>query len=274
MEITAILGLITGIILLLWAIASRGAVNSFWDPSALVIVLGGTVAAVAVSHGGEQIRSIPALLLRAFRGEGRGRKDIRNKLLDLARRARSEGLLALEDDLDDIDDGFLRDAVQLLVDATPSEELRDVLENRMQQESVGKDRGSSVFETAAASSPAFGMIGTLIGLIHMLRELENPDTIGGGMAVALITTFYGTLFANLVFSPIGRKLREITDKELQRREMILIGVLAIQEGQNPRLIDSKLAAYLPEGSQGDEDAERAPSESLTAEEGRNLASDD
>ena len=274
MEITAILGLITGTILLLWAIASRGAVNSFWDPSALVIVLGGTVAAVAASHGGEQIRSIPALLLRAFRGEGRGRKDIRNKLLDLARRARSEGLLALEDDLDEIDDGFLRDAVQLLVDATPSEELRDVLQNRMQQESVGKDRGSSVFETAAASSPAFGMIGTLIGLIHMLRELENPDTIGGGMAVALITTFYGTLFANLVFSPIGRKLRELTDKELQRREMILIGVLAIQEGQNPRLIDSRLAAYLPEGAQGDEDAERAPSESLTAEEGRNLASDD
>ncbi len=274
MELTAILGLISGIILLLWAITSRGTVGTFWDASAVVIVLGGTLGAVAVSHGAEQIKSIPGSLLRAFRGEGRGRKEIRDKLLELARKARGEGLLALEDDLGDIDDAFLRDAVQLLVDATPSEDLRNVLENRMQHESVAADRGNAVFETAAASSPAFGMIGTLIGLIHMLRDLENPDTIGGGMAVALITTFYGTLFANLVFSPIARKLRELTEKELQRREMILTGVLAIQDGKNPRFIDSKLRTYLPEGSISDEDVHREGAESLRAEEGRDLASDD
>lgn len=275
MEITAILGLLSGLLLLFWAIASRGAVGTYWDPSALMIVLGGTIAAVAVSHGASQVKRIPGLVLLVFKGKGAARVETRDRLVHLAGKARREGLLAMEDDLKEIEDPFLHEAVQLLVDATPPEDLRDVLQNQSYSDELKGESGAGLFDTAAASSPAFGMIGTLIGLIHMLMNLSDPDGIGLGMAVALITTFYGSLFANLFFGPMARKLKEINEEEQQVKEMMITGITAIQEGKNPRMIASLLSAFVEGSSVDDEEKERAERERKAgAAERSAVASDD
>jgi len=275
-EFSAILGLFAGIILLFWAISTRGAVTTFWDPAALLIVLGGTVAAVAVSHGWQNLRRGPRLVARVFARMSGRRMEVRNQLLHLAGRARREGLLALEDDLPDIDEPFLQQAVQMLVDATPPEDLKEVMNRGMEQVIRQEERGGALFASAGAASPAFGMIGTLIGLIHMLQDLEDPDTIGTGMAVALITTFYGSLMANLVFTPMARKLNEHTDEEQQVRQMIIEGVLAIQEGSNPRLIASKLDTYIqePVRDQEEEGENEARAGEPVMEERSDVASND
>ncbi len=275
MELTAVLGLLTGIALLLWAIMTRGALTTFWDPSALLIVLGGTLAAVAVSHGKQRLRKIPGAVLRVFRQESVSPLQIRDHLVDLARKARREGLLALEDDLEELQDPFLRRAVQMLIDATPSEQLQQVLESEVRSSSEAESRSAAVFRTAGAISPAFGMIGTLIGLIEMLRDLDDPDGVGTGMAVALITTLYGTLFANLLFVPLANKLEEMRDDRVRIRQMIITGVLAIQEGQNPRFIASQIDAFLqvPPDEAQDEQPEAEEVEQMDVG-GQEVASDD
>ena len=273
MEFSALIGFFTGVALLIWAVLAGGTMEMFWDPASLRIVLGGTLAAVAVSHKGAHLRRLPGLFLQAFRRSSlQSPEQLSDLLVDLAYRARREGLLSLEEAVDRIEDPFTRDAVQMLADATPAEQMEVLLNNEIENRSEYNRRGSAVFRTAGSVSPAFGMIGTLIGLIIMLVDLDNPDAIGSGMAVALITTLYGTLFANVVFNPIANKLAERDEEERYLRIMIREGVLSIQEGLNPRFIKTKLDAYVqptPVGRPSDEIAD--PIESL---EGGRMASDD
>ncbi len=230
---------------------------------------------MAISHGGRQLRRIPGLLLKAFRRTNSDVLGLRDQLVVLAERARREGLLSLEDAIADIDDPFLADAVQMLVDAVPPEQITEFLTNRIQSAAEYNERGVAMFRTAGAVSPAFGMIGTLIGLIQMLRDLDNPDMIGGGMAVALITTLYGTLLANVIFTPVANKLEEWNQDELLLRNMAMEGVMAIQEGQNPRLIRNRLDSFINGDRPGDVDTEMksAPASDQRDEEER-IASDD
>jgi len=274
-ELTALLGLLTGVALLLWAIMSRGALTTFWDPSALLIVLGGTLAAVAVSHGKQRLMKIPSAVVRVFREDRVSPMQVRERLVQLARKARREGLLALEDDLEDIEDSFMRRAVQMLIDATPSEQLQQILEAQVRSSREAEGHSEAVFRTAGTLSPAFGMIGTLIGLIEMLRDLDDPSGVGTGMAVALITTLYGTLFANLLFVPLANKLEEMREDRVKVRHMIITGVLAIQEGQNPRFIASQIDAYLQVSTESSsEEEERAQDIEDVGVSGQEVASDD
>ncbi len=274
MELAALVGLIVGIGLLFWAMISGGSLATFWDPASLRIVLGGTIAAVAISHGGRQLRRIPGLVLKAFRRSNSNVLGLRDQLVMLAERARREGLLSLEDAIEDLEDPFLADAVQMLVDAVPPEQMLELLKNRIESAAEHNQRGVAVFRTAGAVSPAFGMIGTLIGLIQMLRDLENPEMIGSGMAIALITTLYGTLMANIIFTPVANKLEEWNQDELLVRNMALECIMAIQEGQNPRLIRSRLDSFV-NGDKPDnlDDEERGDADSDASEEER-IASDD
>ncbi len=275
MELAALIGLVVGVGLLVWAMLSGGTLATFWDPASLRIVLGGTLAAVAISHGGRQMRRIPGLMIKAFQKSNGDMTGLKDDLLDLANQARREGLLSLEDHVEDLGDPFLQDAVQMLVDAVPPEQMRELLANQIDASAEHNERGIGVFRTAGAVSPAFGMIGTLIGLIQMLRDLENPEMIGLGMAVALITTLYGTLLANIVFNPMANKLEEWNRDELHTKTMIMEGILAIQDGQNPRFIEGKLESFINgQASKDPEEAARDAETVSTAEEGESVASDD
>jgi chemotaxis protein MotA len=167
-----------------------------------------------------------------------------NTIVRFADKARREGLLVLDEDADALDDPFLQKGIRLVVDGTTPELVRNILETELAFIAQRHKTGQSLFETMGAFAPAFGMLGTLIGLIQMLINLDTPDAIGPGMAVALVTTFYGSVLANMVCLPIANKLKNKSAGEIFRKEAVIEGVLSIQAGDNPRIVQEKLKSFV------------------------------
>jgi chemotaxis protein MotA len=165
-------------------------------------------------------------------------------IVTFSEKARREGLLALEDDLDELEDIFLRKGIQLVVDGTDPEIIRNIMETELNNMISRHQDGIKIFEDWGAFAPAFGMIGTLIGLILMLSNIEDKSAIGPGMSTALITTLYGAFLANLVFLPIAAKLAFVDKQEVLLREIMIEGTLSIQSGDNPRIVKEKLVSFL------------------------------
>ena len=161
-----------------------------------------------------------------------------------ARRARRNGLLVLDDDVQYIEDSFLRNGLELAIDGITEENLQSILDAEVDAMEERHQKGIRVFESMAAYAPAFGMIGTLIGLILMLRNLDDSAGIGQGLAVALVTTFYGTILANLVFSPLAGKLSELSVKELNEKRMMRAGIMSLANGENPRILEKKMLTHV------------------------------
>lgn len=244
MDSTTIIGLIAGLMLIMTALALGGTASAFWDIKSIIITFGGTFAATLVSLPRRQLLEAGRVVKKAFRSmEGHPIDTIAN-LVRFAEKARREGLLALEDDADQQDDPFLKKGLQLVVDGSDPELVRDILQTEIAFLEDRHKAGAQLFDTLGALAPAFGMIGTIIGLIQMLRNLDDPSTIGSGMATALLTTFYGALSANLVFIPIAGKLRSRSQSEMLMKEVILEGILSIQAGDNPRIVEEKLKVFL------------------------------
>ena len=172
------------------------------------------------------------------------------RIVNLAKLARSEGILAIENQLEDVKDPFLSKGLQLVVDGTDPEALRNILTTELDFMRARHGEGKKVLDAMGAFAPAFGMVGALIGLIQMLQDLDDPSKIGGGMAVALLTTFYGALAANLFFLPMAGKLDSRSKEECLMKEMLIEGIGAIQSGDNPRLIQEKLKSFLPPAQRG------------------------
>jgi chemotaxis protein MotA len=166
-------------------------------------------------------------------------------IVTFSEKARREGLLALEDDLDELEDEFLRKGIQLVVDGTDPEIIRNIMETELNHMQSRHLDGIKIFEDWGALAPAFGMIGTLIGLIIMLANIEDKSAIGPGMSTALITTLYGAILGNLVFIPIANKLSWVNNQEVLLREIMIEGTLSIQSGDNPRIVKEKLISFLP-----------------------------
>lgn len=244
MDLTTFIGLIGGFILISIALVLGGTAGAFWDPKSLLITFGATFAATAASFPLDKIVEAGRVLRKAFRRIEEDGLDVIARLVRFAEKARREGLLALEDEADQLADPFLKKGLQLVVDGSDPELVRDILQTEI---SFLEDRhkvGASLFETLGTLAPAFGMIGTIIGLIQMLRSLDDPSTIGVGMATALLTTFYGALSANLVFIPIATKLKGRSHDELLTKQVMLEGILSIQAGDNPRIVEEKLRVFL------------------------------
>ena len=172
------------------------------------------------------------------------KNDLIEKFTELSRLSRSKGILTLEQEISKIDNLILREGLQMAVDGMDPADIKSIMEIKIDNMEARHGVGQAIFLKWGELAPAFGMIGTLIGLINMLSQLNDPSTIGSGMAVALITTFYGSFFANLLFIPIATNLNMQTEAELEVCEMIIEGVLSIQAGQNPRTIEQKLNGYL------------------------------
>jgi chemotaxis protein MotA len=245
------LGLIAGMGLIIWSILLAGNLNNFIDIPSIIITIFGSFSPLLISFPFKTLKNIPNVLKMLLSSPGNERMELVNLFAELSRKARKDGLLALEDELDKINNPFLVSGLQLVIDGVEPDSIRDILELKAETIERRHSTGQAVFLKWSELAPAFGMLGTLIGLIIMLAQLDDPSKIGAGMATALVTTFYGSLMANLVFIPIASNLKVQTEEELFTAQMIIEGVLEIQAGTNPRLLEEKLVLYLAPREQKD-----------------------
>jgi len=251
--VSTVVGLVVGFVLIAWGIVSGAsdagipavyALRAFTSLPAVFITMGGTLCATLVSYPFSYIVGIPRILKNTFFAKTMHPAELIKTLVQFTQKARREGLLALEDEAASVEDAFLSKGVQLVVDGTDPELVRSILETELSFLENRHRTGAAMFETMASLAPSFGMVGTLIGLIQMMGTLDDPEKIGPGMAVALVTTFYGTILANLVFTPLAGKLKVRSAEEILLREVMIEGILSIQAGDNPRIVEEKLNAFL------------------------------
>jgi len=244
MDPATVIGIVSAFALMGFAILQGGTVDSFLNLPAMAIVLGGTIGASLIYYPMGKVLGIFAIVKKAFVAQQETYAERVGELGRLAEVGRREGLLALRDRVDGITDGFFKRCMQMTLDGTDPAEIAGVMGREIAATGERHRVGADVFSTMGTFAPAMGMIGTLIGLVNMLRALDNPANIGPAMAVALLSTLYGALLANLVFFPLSGKLRYRSWREIMLREMTLEGSLAIAEGDHPSIVEQKLLAFL------------------------------
>jgi chemotaxis protein MotA len=215
------------------------------NPAAFVIILPTTLGCTIAACGMERAKLIPTLFKKAISPEPIELGTTVRQLTGFAERARKDGLLALEEEVESIEDEFTRKGLQLVVDGTDPELLAEVLEADTHAMHARHKANAVVFNKAGAFAPTIGVMGTVIGLVHVLGNLSAPETLGPSIATAFIATLYGIGAANVVFIPVGARLGALSAEEVQFRTLILEGVLAIQAGDNPRVVQEKLLSYVP-----------------------------
>lgn len=244
MDLGTGIGFFAGVGFIVWGIMLSGSLGTFMDTASIFIVLGGTIAATLISFPLKNVLNTFKVVKNVFTEKDSKADELIKEIIDLANIARKEGLLALEEAVNNTENTFLKKGIMLIVDGTDPELVRNILETELIFTEERHGEGQGIFETMGTFAPAFGMIGTLIGLINMLKELEDPSTVGPNMSVALITTFYGAVLANLFFLPVANKLKGRSKKELAKKEMMVEGLLSIQAGENPRIIEEKLKTFI------------------------------
>lgn len=248
MDLASIIGLVGCFFIVIFGIVTGklgvAALPNFYEPSSIIITIGGTFICTLASYSLRDFKaglaSIKLVLKVPVVDEA---ATIRN-IIDLSNVARKEGLLSLEEAANNLEDEFLKKGILLIVDGTDPELVRAILETELTCVESRHKKVISFWDTVGAMGPAWGMIGTLIGLINMLKNLEDPASIGPNMSTALITTFYGSLLANWIAAPIASKLKSNNDIEVMLKEVMIEGLLSIQAGENPRVIEEKLKSFL------------------------------
>jgi chemotaxis protein MotA len=246
MELVFILGIILGIPFIIVAsiTAANGEIIIFVDPASVFCTVGGGLVAAMISTHPRNYKNVITLIKKGWSPPKQNPRDIIPTLVSFAEKARREGLLALEDNIEELEDEFLKKGIQLVVDGTDPELVKAIMNTELNALVSRHENGVSIFKTLGSQWPAWGMIGTLMGLVIMLKNLEDPKSIGQGMATALITTFYGAVLANGVALPIAARLEEYSKVEYATREIMVEGMLSIQSGDNPRIVEEKLLAFL------------------------------
>jgi chemotaxis protein MotA len=245
MDIATIIGLISGTALLLWAILSKADLGTFIDGGSIAIVCGGSLSAAMISFPIQNLLSVATVVKNCFFSKSRNPVALIHELVHYAEVARRDGILALENVAGDIKDPFLVSGIQMAVDGTDPDLIETVMLSDLEAVEARHMEGKSLFDNIGRYAPAFGMIGTLVGLVIMLQNMSDPDSIGPAMAIALLTTFYGALLANLVALPLADKLGLRSREEMMLRMIVIKGVMAIQSGDNPRIVEQKLKTFLP-----------------------------
>jgi chemotaxis protein MotA len=245
MDLATVIGMVVGIGLILSALVLGGAPMAFVDIPSVLIVVGGVLAVTFIMFPMRTVIGSIQVAIKAFREDTWNLDAIIDQMVTLSRLARTNGILALEDAEREIKNPFLKKGIQLAVDGNEEELIRFIMATDV---SFTKERhaiGQKVFKQMGAMGPAFGMIGTLIGLVQMLRTLDDPSSIGPSMAVALLTTFYGSLIANLVCLPIANKLEFRSKEEALAKQVVTEGIISIMQGANPKVLKDKLEAFVP-----------------------------
>lgn len=246
MDLATIIGLLVAWGAIVAALLMDGGqLKDLLIPSAFVIVVGGTIGATIVSFSFRQLMGLPAIIRNAFYAQDTDLRDIIDLMVDFARVARKQGILVLEAAAGQIDNKFLRTGIQLVVDGVPSEMVREILETEIVSLQERHKVGENIFSTMGGFAPTLGIIGTVMGLIHMLSSLDQPGKMGPAIASAFVATLYGVALANLVFLPISSKLKARTADEIIAYDMMVEGILSIQAGDSPRMVEAKMLAFLP-----------------------------
>ena len=240
-DILTPIGMLLGIGLIVFAI-SQGNVGlaGFYDLVSVIITIGGSYAALLITFSLDEVKMMGTI------SKGLFKTPSMNQFKEISIKSRKDGLLALESDIEQIKDDFMKTGLELVVDGIEGDLIVEILNNNISEIEGRYSKGAKMYKTWGSYAPAFGMIGTLVGLIQMLAELDNPDNIASGMAAALITTFYGALLANLILNPLGFNLENKGQREVENREMMLIGILSIKNGDSTRVLEEKLKSFLNE----------------------------
>jgi chemotaxis protein MotA len=244
MDIATMLGAVAGFVLIAAAIFLGGGAGAFVNIPAVLITVGGTVCATLVHFPLAEVLRIVSVVKRTFLVNIPPAEKVITSMSEYARIARRDGVLALEDTVKSVDDDFLSKGLQLVVDGTESDQIRDIMSIELSTLQRHNKLGSNILSFMGEAAPAFGMIGTLIGLVQMLRQLDDPSMIGVGMATALLTTFYGALLANLLFIPLAGKLQTRSKEEQTVRQMMIEGLTGIQSGINPTVLEDRLMSFV------------------------------
>ncbi len=245
MDIATILGVISAFGLVCLAIFMGGGIKLFINVPALMIVVGGTLGATMINYPLRDVFGVFKVVRKALFARSISVADLIKRFVSYAQKSRKEGILALEGEVKNVSDGFLKRGVQLAIDGLEPQEINEILETEVEFVRSRHQLGAEIFSTMGTFSPALGMIGTLIGLVQMLQAMDDPSKIGPAMALALLTTFYGSLLANIVYLPIAGKLRTRSKEEVLTKEMAIQGVISLSNGDNPRILEQKLLAYIP-----------------------------
>lgn len=244
MDLTTIGGIMFGLFLILGSIVMGGSASSFVDIPSLAITIGGSASAILITYPISKVKITMAVAKNVFFSESPNFVPLYTDVVELATVARRDGILALEAKVGDIENDFLKKGLQMMVDGNPPEVISSILEKDIDNTEDRHLLGQSLFKNMGSYAPAFGMIGTLIGLVQMLQNLSDPSAIGGGMATALLTTLYGAFFANLFCIPIAGKLEQRSNEEILMKNMILEGILSIHAGDSPRIVGDKVKVFM------------------------------
>jgi len=245
MDIATILGVISAFGLVCIAIFMGGGIELFVNIPALMIVVGGTLGATMINYPLRDVFGVFNVVKKALFARNISVTELIKKFVVFAQKSRKEGILALENEIKEVNDDFLKKGVQLAIDGLEPQEISDILETEVEFVRGRHQLGAEIFSTMGTFSPALGMIGTLIGLVQMLQTMDDPSRIGPAMAVALLTTFYGSIMANIVCLPISGKLKTRSKEEVLTKEMAIQGIVSLSNGDNPRILEQKLQAFIP-----------------------------
>ena len=246
MDLGVFIGVGLGFSMIVMSIlTSGGRIGAFIDPPSFLMVLGGSFGAMLLGNPMGRMLGIIRFIKIIIQVPRHEEERIISSLVNFSEKARREGLLALEDDLEEVEDDFMRKGIQLVVDGTDPDIIKSVLFNDLNQLQTRHSVGIKLFDDWSKIAPAFGMIGTLAGLISMLANLDDEASIGPNMSLALVTTMYGAITANLILIPIKNKLEDRDADETLSREIMIEGILSIQSGDNPRILEEKLLSFLP-----------------------------
>lgn len=247
MDIATIIGVLLGFIVITTAIVAGGGWQIFIHIPSMAITIGGMLCATLIHFSLPQFLGIFSVIKKTVIAKVPSKSELIQKMVNFAAINRRDGALALEQEIPNLDNSFFIKGLQMLVDGRDSEQIRDFMSIETQSLQERHSTGKKILEFMGSAAPAFGMIGTLIGLVQMLRSLDSPEAIGGGMALALLTTFYGALSANLIFIPLAGKLGIFSKAETTAIEMIVEGICAIAEGDNPTIVREKMQAFISQG---------------------------
>jgi chemotaxis protein MotA len=249
--IVAILGILAGMMI------EGGSISQITQPTAALIVIGGTMGAVMLQFPLKTFLAALRQMMKIFVSGGADSEEVLKQLVQFANKARKSGIVSLDQDLGSIKDPFFRQALMLAIDGTEPNEVRKIMQMELDNKSEMEEKIPQVFEAAGGYSPTVGIIGAVLGLIQVMQHLDNITEVGRGIAVAFVATIYGVALANLVFLPVAGKLKIRHREEQMSKEMVLEGVISILEGMNPRMMETKLRTFLSEGKAVDITAEAA-----------------
>ena len=248
MDLASIIGFVVCIVLVVFSIITGdkgvSAIMDFVDYKSVLITLGGAFCCILASNTMADFISGMKSISLVFKVSQLNTPEVIRKIIDLSNVARKEGLLSLEEAAADLDDPFLKKGILLIVDGTDPELVRGIMETELNSVDGRHKKKICFWQDVAAMGPAWGMIGTLVGLINMLQQMDDPSSIGPSMAVALITTLYGSMLANWICIPTASKMKVKNDEEMMTKEIMIEGLLSIQAGENPRVIEEKLKSFL------------------------------